>query len=47
MGEFVVRIADEFELEQPHVVGPDVGTEASLFAAVHNPGRFRSSWARG
>ncbi len=42
MGEFVVRIADAFELKQPHVVGPDVGTGASLFAAAHNPGRFRS-----
>src|SRR5215475_10952260 len=26
MGEFVVRVADMFGLEQPHVVGPDVGT---------------------
>src|SRR4029453_18971573 len=31
MGEFIVRVADAFELEQPHVVGPDVGTAASLF----------------
>jgi pimeloyl-ACP methyl ester carboxylesterase len=42
MGEFIVRIADAFGLEQPHVVGPDVGTGASLFAAALNPGRFRS-----
>jgi pimeloyl-ACP methyl ester carboxylesterase len=42
MGEFIVRIADAFGLEQPHVVGPDVGTGAALFAAAHNPGRFRS-----
>jgi pimeloyl-ACP methyl ester carboxylesterase len=42
MGEFVVRIADAFSLEQPHVVGPDVGTGASLFAAALFPGRFRS-----
>jgi pimeloyl-ACP methyl ester carboxylesterase len=34
MGEFVVRIADAFALEQPYVVGPDVGTAASLFAAA-------------
>ncbi len=42
MGEFLVRVADAFGLEQPHVVGPDVGTGASLFAAALNPGRFRS-----
>ena len=33
MGEFVIRLADAFGLENPHVVGPDVGTGASLFAA--------------
>ena len=42
MGEFVIRIADAFGLEQPHVVGPDVGTSASLFAAASHPGRLRS-----
>src|SRR5262245_17464638 len=42
MGEFVVRVADAFGLEQPHAVGPDVGTAASLFAAALYPGRFRS-----
>jgi pimeloyl-ACP methyl ester carboxylesterase len=42
MGEFVVRLADEFELKSPHVVGPDIGTGASLFAAALHPGRLRS-----
>ena len=42
MGEFLVRAADAFGLETPHVVGPDVGTAASLFAAALHPGRFRS-----
>ena len=42
MGEFIVRAADAFGLEHPHVVGPDVGTNASLFAAARHPGRFRS-----
>jgi pimeloyl-ACP methyl ester carboxylesterase len=42
MGEFVIRVADAFGLENPHVVGPDVGTGASLFAAGLNPGRLRS-----
>jgi pimeloyl-ACP methyl ester carboxylesterase len=42
MGEFVLRAADEFGLENPHVVGPDVGTGAALFAAAQSPGRLRS-----
>ncbi len=42
MGEFLVRVADAFGLESPHVVGPDVGTAAALFAAALHPGRLRS-----
>jgi pimeloyl-ACP methyl ester carboxylesterase len=42
MGEFVIRVADTFGLENPHVVGPDIGTGASLFAAALYPGRLRS-----
>jgi len=42
MGEFLVRVADAFGLERPHVVGPDVGTAAALFAAALHPGRLRS-----
>jgi pimeloyl-ACP methyl ester carboxylesterase len=42
MGEFIVRVADAFHLEKPHVVGPDVGTSAALFAAAAHPGRFLS-----
>ncbi|HUQ55159.1 alpha/beta hydrolase [Lentzea sp.] len=42
MGDFVVRLADEFGLVEPHVVGPDIGTSAALFAAAAAPGRFRS-----
>ena len=42
MGEFIVRVADAFGLEQPHLVGPDIGTGASLFAAALHPSRFRS-----
>jgi pimeloyl-ACP methyl ester carboxylesterase len=42
MGEYVVRLADAFGLESPHVVGPDIGTGASLFAAALHPSRFRS-----
>lgn len=42
MGGFVVRVADAFGFDRPHVVGPDVGTAASLYAAADHPGRFRS-----
>jgi len=42
MGDFIVRAADAFGLEHPHVVGPDVGTSAALFAAAAQPGRFLS-----
>jgi len=42
MGNFVVRLADAFGLDNPHVVGPDIGTAASLFAAAAHPGRLRS-----
>jgi pimeloyl-ACP methyl ester carboxylesterase len=42
MGEYIVRIADEFGLANPHVVGPDIGTSAALFAAARHPGRFRT-----
>jgi pimeloyl-ACP methyl ester carboxylesterase len=42
MGEFIVRAADAFGLENPHAVGPDVGTGAVLFAAALHPGRLRS-----
>jgi len=42
MGDFVIQVADAFGLESPHVVGPDIGTAASLFAAARHPGRLRS-----
>jgi pimeloyl-ACP methyl ester carboxylesterase len=42
MGGFVNELADEFDLEQPHAVGPDVGTAALLFAAAEQPERLRS-----
>ena len=42
MGEFLIRVADAFGLEYPHVIGPDVGTAAALFAAAAYPVRFRS-----
>jgi pimeloyl-ACP methyl ester carboxylesterase len=42
MGQFLVRLADEFGLDRPHAVGPDVGTAALLFAAADHPGLFRT-----
>ena len=42
MGDFIVRAADAFGLDHPHIVGPDVGTPAALFAAAGQPGRFLS-----
>jgi pimeloyl-ACP methyl ester carboxylesterase len=42
MGEFLMLAADAFGLESPHVVGPDIGTAASLFAAASHPDRLRS-----
>jgi len=42
MGEFVISVADAFELDSPHVIGPDVGTGSALFAAANHPGRLRS-----
>jgi pimeloyl-ACP methyl ester carboxylesterase len=42
MGDFIVRAADAFGLEHPHIVGPDIGTAAALFAAASHSGRFLS-----
>jgi len=42
MGEFIITVADAFGLASPHIVGPDIGTAASLFAAAAHPGRLRS-----
>ena len=42
MGEFILRLVDEFGLKEPHLVAPDVGTAAALCAAVMAPGRLRS-----
>jgi pimeloyl-ACP methyl ester carboxylesterase len=43
MGMFLLRLIDEWELGRPHVVGPDVGTGAVLFAASEDPDRFPSA----
>jgi len=43
MGTFLLRLIDEWELAHPHVVGPDVGTGAVLFAASEDLDRFPSA----
>jgi pimeloyl-ACP methyl ester carboxylesterase len=42
MGEFLIAICDALNLENPHVVAPDIGTSSTLFAAAAHPERFRS-----
>jgi pimeloyl-ACP methyl ester carboxylesterase len=42
MGEFVAQLIAEAELGTPHIVAPDVGTAAALFAAAAHPERIAS-----
>src|SRR6516162_2912609 len=42
MGEFLAQLIAETELGTPHIVAPDVGTSAALFAAAAYPTRFSS-----
>ena len=37
MGGFLTRLIEECSLGRPHVVGPDIGTAAALFAAAARP----------
>jgi pimeloyl-ACP methyl ester carboxylesterase len=43
MGTFLLRLIDEWGLDRPHLVGPDVGTGAVLFAISEEPDRFPSA----
>ena len=40
MGGFLARLIAEARLDRPHLVAPDVGTSAALFAAAAQPERF-------
>jgi pimeloyl-ACP methyl ester carboxylesterase len=42
MGAFLVRLIEECDLGRPHVVAPDVGTAAALFAATATAGSMAS-----
>jgi pimeloyl-ACP methyl ester carboxylesterase len=43
MGSFLIRLVDEWGLGNPHLIGPDVGTGATLFALSEQPERFPSA----
>ncbi len=43
MGEFLARLVAEAGLGAPHIVAPDVGTAAALFAVAAHPERFTSA----
>ena len=42
MGEFLAQLIAEADLGGPHIVAPDVGTSAALFAAAAYPERIAS-----
>jgi len=43
MGGFLARLVVEVGLDRPHIVAPDVGTSAALFAVATHPERFSSA----
>ena len=47
MGSFVVQLIDEWELGEPHVFGPDIGTGPVLFAAALAPDSLTSAVVGG
>src|SRR6201997_3591833 len=42
MGEFLAQLIAEADLGTPHIVAPDVGTAAALFAVAAHPERIAS-----
>jgi pimeloyl-ACP methyl ester carboxylesterase len=42
MGGFLAQLVAEADLGRPHIVAPDVGTSAALFAAAAHPEQFAS-----
>jgi pimeloyl-ACP methyl ester carboxylesterase len=42
LGQFLAQLIAETDLGRPHIVGPDVGTSAALFAAAAHPERIAS-----
>jgi pimeloyl-ACP methyl ester carboxylesterase len=41
MGHFILKVADALGLDNPHIVGPDIGTSSVLSAAAADRDRFR------
>ena len=42
MGRFLIRLIEEWELPAPHIIGPDVGGPAALFAAAESPSSLKT-----
>jgi pimeloyl-ACP methyl ester carboxylesterase len=42
MGTFLAQVIADADLGRPHIVAPDVGTSAALFAAAEHPERIAS-----
>jgi pimeloyl-ACP methyl ester carboxylesterase len=42
MGGFLAKLITEVDLGRPHIIAPDVGTSAALFAAAAHPERIAS-----
>jgi pimeloyl-ACP methyl ester carboxylesterase len=42
MGDFLIKLIQHFQIKSTHVVAPDVGTPAVLFAATKQPELFES-----
>jgi pimeloyl-ACP methyl ester carboxylesterase len=42
MSDFLIRILDDWDINDPHLICPGTGTAAALFAAAKYPGRVRS-----
>ena len=43
MARFLVHLMEGWELGKPHIVGPDVGSPATLFAAAESPSSLTSA----
>ncbi|MGG5210111.1 alpha/beta fold hydrolase [Chryseobacterium sp. MIQD13] len=42
MGDFLIKLIHHFQIKRTHIVAPDVGTPAALFAATKQPQLFKS-----
>jgi pimeloyl-ACP methyl ester carboxylesterase len=45
MAGFIVKLADAFELAQPHAIGPDIGTSALLLPRPISPAGSGAWWS--